>query len=97
MRVFCISISISAIYTVWLRPTIRCEPGTWTMDSFVDMVQTVAYDLNGDGVWDGHDRYGLLSETSTFFISGCDVPFTTKDEDGYLTVFLRIRTDVQRH
>lgn len=67
--------------------------GAWTMDAFVKMVQTVADDLNGDGVMDGHDRYGLLSETSTFFISGCDVPFTTKDEDGFLTVsFVSERT-----
>ena len=67
--------------------------GTWTMDAFIAMVQTVSEDLNGDGVMDGHDRYGLLSETSTFFISGCDVPFTTKDEDGNLTVsFVSERT-----
>lgn len=76
-----------------VAPYDQVRAGTWTMDSFVDMVQTVAFDLNGDGVWDGHDRYGLLSETSTFFISGCDVPFTTKDEDGYLTVsFVSERT-----
>ncbi|MCQ2430195.1 MAG: hypothetical protein MJ192_07690 [Clostridia bacterium] len=67
--------------------------GTWTLDTFIGMMSQVAEDLNGDGKMNSYDRFGLLSETNTFFVSGCDVPFTEKDEDGIpVLAFMNERT-----
>ncbi len=54
--------------------------GTWTMDKMLDMVTTVAADLNGDGVMDGYDQYGMLTENPEFFITGCGVVFSEKND-----------------
>ena len=37
-------------------------------------------DLNGDGVMDGYDQYGMLTENPEFFITGCGVVFSEKND-----------------
>ena len=36
--------------------------GAWTMDKMLEMMKAVAKDLNGDGVMDDTDQWGLVSE-----------------------------------
>jgi len=55
--------------------------GRWTWDKFTEMVNTVSADLNGDGVMDGSDLWGMLIENPEYFLSGCGVLFTEKDAD----------------
>lgn len=59
--------------------------GTWIFDEYLAMVQAVYEDTNGDGKKDGDDVYGLLAEGSIFYICGCGVKMTEKDEDGLPT------------
>lgn len=54
--------------------------GTWTIDKMLDMVTTVAADLNGDGVMDSYDQFGMLTENPEFFITGCGVVFSEKND-----------------
>lgn len=53
--------------------------GRWTFDHFNEMVCTVSMDVNGDGMMDGEDQFGMLTENSNFFLSGCGIIFTEKD------------------
>ena len=39
--------------------------GKWTVDLMYEMMETAAADLNGDGVMDYRDRFGLLYNTDT--------------------------------
>ena len=39
--------------------------GKWTIDKMWDMAKVVTQDLNGDGVMDDSDKYGLVSQTHT--------------------------------
>ena len=39
--------------------------GTWTVDKLWEMAKPVSADLNGDGVLDDDDKFGLLSATHT--------------------------------
>lgn len=55
--------------------------GTWTMDKMMDMVVMVAEDLNGDGVMDGNDQFGMLTENPEFFIVGCGVVLAEKNDN----------------
>ncbi|MBQ8578798.1 MAG: hypothetical protein IJ449_12680 [Clostridia bacterium] len=55
--------------------------GKWTFDRLNEMICAVSSDLNGDGVMDGEDLYGMLTENSKFFLSGCGIIFTEKDAD----------------
>jgi len=54
----------------------------WTLDTFGSMVRSVSEDLNGDGTMDGNDRFGILQEGPTYFISGAGVLLTENDSDG---------------
>ncbi|MCL2771868.1 MAG: extracellular solute-binding protein [Oscillospiraceae bacterium] len=38
------------------------KDGTWTMGKMLDMIKAVAKDLNGDGVMDQTDQWGLVSQ-----------------------------------
>ncbi len=66
------------------------EKNQWTLDNFLTLVDSVAVD-NGDGIWDGSDVYGLLSETGAgngnimHMLGGCDVRLTEKTTSGELT------------
>lgn len=54
----------------------------WTLDSFGEMVRSVSADLNGDGKMDGSDRFGLLQEGPSFFISGAGIRLTQNNSEG---------------
>ncbi len=64
-------------------PYTLMENGTWTIDKMVEMGGQVSDDLNGDGVMDGTDRYGLICFCDMMGLAfiGCDVPMATKDEN----------------
>lgn len=55
--------------------------GTWTMDKMLNMVVTVAEDLNGDGIMDSNDQFGMLTENPEFFVVGCGVVLAEKNEN----------------
>lgn len=64
--------------------------GVWTMDRFMSYAKQVPQDLNGDGAWDEHDRYGLLGTQNEAFIGlnyGMGRTITEIGDDGipYLT------------
>ncbi len=42
------------------NPYEMVENGTWTIDQFMSMAEAVSLDLNGDGIFDTNDRYGVL-------------------------------------
>ena len=42
------------------NPYEMVENGTWTVDKFIEMASSVSSDLNGDGIFDTNDRYGVL-------------------------------------
>ncbi len=67
--------------------------GKWTFDRLNEMICTVSSDLNGDGKMDANDLFGMLTENSKFFLSGCGIIFTEKDENDYPVVsFVNERT-----
>ncbi|MHC1695846.1 MAG: hypothetical protein AB9835_11395 [Eubacteriales bacterium] len=61
------------------------KKGEWTIDEFNQMVRSVSSDLNGDGLYDDNDLYGLsmvggASKTVLFF--GAGQFLTQKNKDG---------------
>ena len=79
VRFFCFNKDMWTDYG-FSAPYSLVENGTWTIDRMKEYAESVALDLNGDGVMDGNDRWGLLNETPTFLLVGCGVLYTTKDE-----------------
>ena len=57
--------------------------GKWTLDLMREMVQTVSYDLNGDGAMSAGDRFGFLTQVPYRLLCGFGVRLTSRDEDGY--------------
>lgn len=55
--------------------------GKWTIDEMIKMVTTVSKDVNGDGLYTVEDEFGLLTEKPDFFLIGCGVQYTSKDEN----------------
>ena len=61
---------------------------TWTLDNFLTMARQVSKDLNGDGVMDDHDLYGIglhdgrILGTFTHLMLGSDVRLSKKEADG---------------
>lgn len=55
--------------------------GKWTWDKFMEMATAISSDLNGDGVMDGNDLWGMLTESPSYFLSGCGILYTEKDAD----------------
>lgn len=58
--------------------------GTWTMDQMKTYMETVALDLNGDGVMDGNDRFGVTCYTGCIpaFMLAADESFIERGDDG---------------
>ena len=58
--------------------------GTWTLDEMKKYMSTVAMDLNGDGVMDGNDRFGVTCYNGcvTALFTGCDGEFVVRDSEG---------------
>lgn len=57
------------------------DEGKWTIDEFGSIVSKVSEDLDGNGVLDGHDLWGLLADPPEYLLSGCGVLYTSKDEN----------------
>ena len=57
--------------------------GKWTVDKMWDMAKVVTRDINGDGIMDDSDRYGLISQTHTMHgnVVGAGHFVITKDKD----------------
>ncbi len=66
------------------------DAGEWTYDRWIELVDASYVDTNGDGKADKDDTYGMIVGGiggSTFpFTYGSDVPFISRDEDGYPTL-----------
>jgi len=64
------------------------ESGGWTHDKFVDMIKSASADLNGNGVRDVDDRYGLLAIDWGYsaLMASTGERFSTKDA-GDMPVF----------
>ncbi len=63
-------------------PYTLMDEGAWTIDKMVEMGAQVSEDLNGDGVMDENDRYGLICFCDMMGLAmiGCDVRFATKND-----------------
>ena len=59
--------------------------GKWTLDRFIEEVNKVSQDLNGDGVFDAKDKYGLSMPTDIgqAFLNACDMYSVGMDSDGF--------------
>ena len=55
----------------------------WTMDTMTEMVKNVSGDLDGNGIMDLDDKYGLVGNSfiSDVFLYGGDIMFVIKDEN----------------
>lgn len=64
--------------------------GGWTLDAMCGMMQKSAADLNGDGVFDQLDRWGLMTENYNYYMqflgAGELVAKKDKDDMPYLTL-----------
>lgn len=61
--------------------------GDWTVENMAMMCRGAASDINGDGVMDENDRYGIgqssYKEVFARLINGSNVFFISRDESGY--------------
>ncbi len=63
--------------------------GKWTLDTFLNMVQSVSNDLNGDGIIGKDDVYGFITggmADSSWPMSCCGLQTTVKNEDNSYTL-----------
>ena len=64
--------------------------GKWTWDKVIEMSRAVSRDLNGDGIMDENDLYGICGEHAMmrFYVYGSGERVTKKDENDipYLTI-----------
>jgi len=70
------------------NPYDAVRDGTWTMDKTAEMATVVAADLNGDGIMDGNDRFGIECESGigTVRVMASGVKITAKDENDLPTL-----------
>lgn len=56
--------------------------GEWTIAKFMEMLRSTSSDLNGDGVWDGDDQYGLATTNDTVYglYYGCGETVVNKNK-----------------
>lgn len=56
---------------------------TWTIDNLASIARTVSDDLNGDGVMDKNDRFGMLFRSNSIYpmLIGAGVTCAAKDSD----------------
>ena len=66
------------------------EDGAWTYDAWIPMIEGAYQDVNGDGKADKEDRFGMIvggiGGSSFPFTYGGDVPYITRDKNGYPTL-----------
>ncbi|MCL2518768.1 MAG: extracellular solute-binding protein [Oscillospiraceae bacterium] len=63
--------------------------GIWTLDYLGEKCKDMYVDLNGDGVADGEDQYGMTFEWWTFYNIICgstDARMSSRDSDGYIQI-----------
>ncbi|MCL2517239.1 MAG: extracellular solute-binding protein [Oscillospiraceae bacterium] len=62
--------------------------GKWTQDKLYEMMRSVSMDLNGDGVMDYEDRWGILADRQLMFtlFYGAGEHVTKKSKDGGLDI-----------
>jgi len=67
------------------NPYTLVQNGEWTIDKMYEMAKNIAKDLNGDGILDHEDQWGVLSELNAsngmFFSAGEHI--VSKDTEGY--------------
>jgi hypothetical protein len=59
--------------------------GKWTVDKFAEIAKGVVSDLNGDGVMDDNDQYGIASALKLHFgslVAGAGIKYINIDEQG---------------
>ena len=63
-------------------PYTLMDENAWTIDKMVEMGMQVSEDLNGDGIMDENDRYGLICFCDMMGLAmiGCDVRLATKND-----------------
>ena len=68
--------NVSDIYDIVLR-------GEWTLDKLIELSSTVSTDIDGNGIYDDKDSYGLLYQRDTMssFLSGCGGLVAEKDDE----------------
>jgi len=60
--------------------------GTWTYDKMLEMINSVAFDINGDGEMTMGDRFGMLTQVPYRLTCGFGVDFMERDDDNYITL-----------
>lgn len=62
--------------------------GTWTFDKMLEMAQTAAADLDGNGIFDEKDQYGITSQWDVFGIQITTTGYTyaANNDDGTITL-----------
>lgn len=67
--------------------------GKWTLDHMNELTQGAYKDLNGDGVKDMTDQFGMychqLNSTVDGFVYGSDVQFTRRDSSGFIEITMK--------
>lgn len=68
------------------------DGGTWTLEKMYAMMESASGDLNGDGVYDDTDRYGLITQVNANgigFFNGAGEYIAQKDENDlpYLSMY----------
>ena len=59
--------------------------GKWTIDKFAEIAKQAVNDLNGDGIMDGSDRYGVTTAVKLHFgamVTGAGVKYIDTDREG---------------
>lgn len=65
------------------------ESGAWTYDNMYALTEGISVDLNGDGVMDENDEYGLdmpIGNQCDLLFAAFDQPLTAKNADGSISL-----------
>jgi len=65
-------------------PYEKARGGVWTLDEFSSLIKNFSRDLNGDGVMDENDQWGMAENTGAVyhFLIGCGEKTVTLDSEG---------------
>ena len=85
------SIAFGLLFNTQLRADLGLDDpyqlvreGRWTLDRFAEMGRAALRDLNGDGIFDYRDQWGLVSNAANYTISfmvGIGARYVVKDAD----------------
>ncbi len=65
------------------------QNGNWTYDNMYSLAQSISVDINGDGVMDKEDEYGLvmpIGNQCDLLFAAFDQPLTAKNDDGSISL-----------